>query len=371
VTGIVRAQSELDRLLDAVGALNVDETHHVVLRTIGRVEEDAATVETLRAFEQSLPDPRLSLVVRGGEEGLRVFAYRADAAPPGPPFGAFLWVPVHSGLVAWWLLTSWRVRQLTDASIELLRSGQVIAAAACARSLLETAAAARYDTRRLMDYWSECRRFAPTLGRPVPTTAYRALHDYLLEMMFGGKFKGDLPDDWAALFEAPFSRVNVQTCLDHLARDLPDTRHWYDSLCNAVHPSVASTVVFMDRVEDPAWGETRVWFNAAGLGRSISGAGEGSTVRAIISSSAAALEVATEALDAGLRQIDDICLTTRIGDYRTASHWRCVQRPSRNDSCPCRSGRKAKHCSHEWGTDDIEASEAAERDGRQGARAKS
>jgi hypothetical protein len=49
-----------------------------------------------------------------------------------------LYVEVHSRLVSWWLTNAWRSDQLARAAWALGDSGQIIPAAACARSLLET-----------------------------------------------------------------------------------------------------------------------------------------------------------------------------------------------------------------------------------------
>jgi len=68
-----------------------------------------------------------------------------------------LFIEVHSRLVTWWLVNSWRSKQLAEATWELSNSMQVIPGAACARSLLETAASVWVDTTRLREVWSKRR----------------------------------------------------------------------------------------------------------------------------------------------------------------------------------------------------------------------
>lgn len=52
-----------------------------------------------------------------------------------------LFLEAHSFLVAWWLVNAWRSRQLARAARSLFDAGETIAAAACVRPLVETAAA--------------------------------------------------------------------------------------------------------------------------------------------------------------------------------------------------------------------------------------
>jgi uncharacterized protein YecA (UPF0149 family) len=61
------------------------------------------------------------------------------------------------------------------------------------------------------------------------------------------------------------------------------------------------------------------------------------------------LAVLRTSLDAALRAIDDIALTTGAPLLSRESYWRRVIHANRNDPCPCRSGQKAKRCRHTWG----------------------
>lgn len=70
---------------------------------------------------------------------------------------------------------------------------------------------------------------------------------------------------------------------------------------------------------------------------------------AITRSAAMSLEVLTGAMDAALRFIDDIELTTHAAEAADFDHWRSSLSAARNDPCPCRSGAKSKRCVHEWG----------------------
>jgi hypothetical protein len=65
-----------------------------------------------------------------------------------------LYVEIHSRLVSWWLINAWRSKQLADATWQLSNSMQLVPAAACARSLVETAAFFWLDLKRMRELWS-------------------------------------------------------------------------------------------------------------------------------------------------------------------------------------------------------------------------
>jgi hypothetical protein len=186
----------------------------------------------------------------------------------------------------------------------------------------------------------------------VPSSIHAELHEYMMEMIAGGKFKGTMPEDIALLATSPVSRTNIQTSIDHLGRDRSEVNHMYEVLCNSVHPSVASTLSFITGFDVPRPGLGRIFIGAAGAERSTVTDQVVSSRSETISAISVGLEVVSEALDRSLRSLDDLCLTSRIGQYRIATHWRCIVAPGRNEPCPCRSGRKSKDCRHAWGDRD-------------------
>lgn len=54
-------------------------------------------------------------------------------------------------------------------------------------------------------------------------------------------------------------------------------------------------------------------------------------------------------MDAALRVVDDVGLTTGAAELADFDYWRAIKPAARNEPCPCRSGQKAKNCGHEWG----------------------
>jgi hypothetical protein len=62
-----------------------------------------------------------------------------------------LYIEIHSRSVSWWLVNAWRSKQLADATWHLFNSMQLIPAAACARSLVETTASFWLDLKRMRE----------------------------------------------------------------------------------------------------------------------------------------------------------------------------------------------------------------------------
>ena len=61
-----------------------------------------------------------------------------------------------------------------------------------------------------------------------------------------------------------------------------------------------------------------------------------------------AVDALEKALNAALKVIDDIGLTTKAPKMASFDYWRNLIAKRGSAPCPCRSGRKAKHCPHRW-----------------------
>jgi hypothetical protein len=255
---------------------------------------------------------------------------------------------------------------------------QFIPAAACARSLIETAASVWADTRKLCDIWSEVKTDYATHG---PNIAYRDnLMTEINKMLWGSKFDDRVPD--LQKIYGKLQRTNVLTQIGKLARATEYPLHRdYQWLCNAVHPSVGGLLAFAAPMmghetgthafqwvcEAPTWFKTiklsrdkrhMLWDTASlqktkGVKDFVSAA-SGSEFRettiqeALVRVAILAVEVLEKSLDDSLKLIDDIALTTKAPSMASFGYWRNLSPARGNVSCPCRSGRKAKHCLHRW-----------------------
>jgi hypothetical protein len=289
-----------------------------------------------------------------------------------------LFVEVHSRLVVWWLVNAWRSKQLADATWQLADAVQFIPAAACARSLIETATSVWTDTRKLHEVWSGVKADYAAHG---PNIAHRDnLMAEVNKMLWGSKFDDKIPD--LQKVYGKLQRTNVLTQIAKLARitDYPLHRD-YQWLCNTVHPSIGGMKAFaapmmghetkthafqwvceaptsfrtikLSRDKHHMLADTASLLKDKDVKDSVSAA-SGSEFRettiqdALARAAILAVEVLEKSLDDSLKLIDDIALTTKAPSMASFGYWRNLSRARGNVSCPCRSGRKAKHCLHRW-----------------------
>jgi hypothetical protein len=150
------------------------------------------------------------------------------------------------------------------------------------------------------------------------------------------------------------ARRNVLTQIAQYAKRVVDVdvAADYEWLCNTVHPSFGTTFVYSTLPLAHVTGThiDRVW--SATPTRVVhqgTSSGPGEVESTIARSAITSLANAVTTSKAALRLIDDIALTTRAPTMYTRPLFRGLLRVNRNETCPCGSGLKAKHCIHEWG----------------------
>jgi hypothetical protein len=341
------AQAELFAMLDALGA--TEDAYTVTVRLRGQ------PIQSEQQFSRWLlgrvGTENWDIVTTSPINGQR-YAYAMPVAERRQKPLAFLFVEIHTVLLAWWLTTVWRARQLTAAGLGLAHGDQAIAAAACVRPLVETAAAFWVDARKVADAWAEIKKTGDPASSPEALARRQRMVSLLTELTWGAKF-----DERAPRLKETFGRVsrsNVLGQVEKLGKAVGDElQEDYQWLCSTVHPSLGNTFAFSapSLVHDTHT-HMQTWF--CGVPIHIAGpSGESSAERTVQVATARgavmALTTLRVTLDAALRVIDDVGLTTRAPEVSAQGYWRNLERGERNDSCPCRSGRKAKRCIHEWG----------------------
>lgn len=344
-----RGESELCAFLDEVGASAV--AHTVTIRLIpipitspeefinalaAKVKDDGAW-----SFATTSPD---------GSGQQRAYAMPVATVEQDGAF-AFPFVEIHTLLVAWWLTAAWRARQLSNVASALAASSEVIAAAACVRSLVETAAASWVDGRKIVAAWGDIKRAGEPSSDPEALHRRLVMMKVLNELMWGAKF-----DDRAPELKRLWGRVersNVLGQVEKLAKAVSgDLESDYQWLCNTVHPSIGNTFAFS---APPFMHETGThmitWF--AGHPIHIERGGEVIAETTVETATARAADVATRTLrltlDSALRTIDDLGLTTGAPAIAREPYWRNLTARRKDEPCPCRSGRNARDCRHKWG----------------------
>jgi SEC-C motif len=224
----------------------------------------------------------------------------------------------------------------------------VVPAAACARSLIETAAAFWVDARKFGELWQSIK--VRTAEYEPDVAHWHELRMQIWRMMWGGRFDDKVPDwkKWSELLP----RTNVLGLIEKLQRATSDLlQRDYQWLCNVVHPSVGNMFTFAAPMASHV-SKTVALQYVAPFGIHFERNGrrhyENTVEEALARSAVLAVAVLHETLDAALRIVDDVALTTGAPAMASFSYWRMISQRSRNAPCPCRSGKKAKNCLHGW-----------------------
>lgn len=266
----------------------------------------------------------------------------------------FPYVATHSAMIAWWLVTAWRVRQLADVCTRSARSGELLVAAACARSLIETAASFTADACKVEKAWHQIKHAAD-----LPVAKHYQVLGPIQDALLGAKF-----DDTTPIFKAafPVERTNAYTHVQKLSKQWGnELAEAYALLCNTVHPSAGNLLAFRaEPLIDPvgaAYRTTLISSEASRLQKDATRRGVGpemivpASIDLIIQ---IALTILTYDLDAVLMLADDVSLTSGAPTLSRIEYWRMTTPPSTpEEQCPCRSGRTWRECGelvHQWGT---------------------
>jgi hypothetical protein len=246
-----------------------------------------------------------------------------------------LFIEVHSRLISWWLINAWRSQQLANATWHLADSRQLIPAAACARSLLETAASFWLEAKNVREVWNQTK--LACASKPPDVNNWLRFRSLLNEITWGAKFDTRSPDLKQTC--GRINRQNVLTQIEKLTR-ATDSRiqNDYQWLCNAVHPSIGSVLVFTAPMllheSDANFFQT-----VCGVGAHIQRpSGEVSRVstiqEALARSAILAVNVLERTLDDALKVVDDIGLTTKAPRMASFNYWRNLGKAHGRASCP-------------------------------------
>lgn len=346
--GWVRAHERFHEFLVRVGASDVHLTRTIALQAF------PVTGEGLPSRIKQWGSTGTWIYLSHGDSDTGDGMALAQPVTAGAPQSAvyvFPLIEIHSRLVAWWLTSAWRARELADAAQAAARSGSPLTAAALVRPLLETAAATWDDGRLLHSQWDTVKQSGDPTDHEAALRNWLEYAGALNDVQFGGKFTDEAvaQNALAGLLE----RKNVMTSLKRLARALGsgDVQTDYQWLCNTVHPSLGNTFVFGFNPDMHASGThaIREFVDRAPAFPDHHTRSESVVQDATRRAGEIALSALEATLDASLRFIDDLGLTTGAPRLAIFDYWRALAPADRNDACPCRSGKKAKRCRHEWG----------------------
>ena len=270
-----------------------------------------------------------------------------DAVDKGHPALIF----PHSQIVAWWLMMNWRTNELASAFLDLVETNYS-AAATVARSLVETAATLVEEAQKIEKLWNRFRQASAAKGS-LDGETWLELQGALVYLSASSKWS-----DRSLPIKEMFDRVerrNVLTSIGLLDRRLGGkdsqwVQEGYEILCNFSHPGQLNFVAFEGRsYVTPKLSRVRV-FTSSKLGVFFEDLHEDQSdphASTIITLVNRCLSTAIEALDEALKVIDDISLSVQLRSISPFDTWRLTSVGKRNESCPCRSGRKSKDCNHD------------------------
>lgn len=235
------SESAFEDLLASVGVDEDTQTTELLLRQVP-IASDQEFAANLAAQTAASGEHWLYFTLTDGASraGLALPVAKA-IGPRSAPLG--LYVEIHSRMAAWWLTYAWRSTQLVRAASTLASAEHIIPAACCARALFETAAAFWIDARKVAEIWQDAKAAGvPSLEKETVAIRQRFI-GYLNEVQFGAKFTDKAPAAAEVFGRQP--RGNVLTAIDKLARNHPaDVHNDYQWLCNTVHPSIGTALVF-------------------------------------------------------------------------------------------------------------------------------
>jgi hypothetical protein len=346
------AEHELSAFLERIGVTPEVSTAAVWLHPVPTAGEHAFGETLARAAGA---DENWAMLVTTPDASGQQFGFAMPVASSHRDARFFFrFVEIHGRVVVWWLLYAWRSRELMSAVAAHADDLHPIAAAACARSLVETAAALWVDARKLESAWREAKAAGSHAMTDRSLARSKPLLAWLNEVQFGGKFDDKAAPETKAAFGS-ISRTNVLGPVEKLAKVTDgDLQTDYQLLCNVVHPSLGTTLAYgAPPMKHSTGTHSILWFS--GLPLEVVELGDGRreaerTVQtAIAMTSTVALTVVRVVLDQALKVVDDIGLTTGAPQVAAFPYWRALRPAPRNEDCPCRSGMKAKRCRHAWG----------------------
>lgn len=251
-----------------------------------------------------------------------------------------------AGVHVYRLTTLWRAHEYADAFSDAFALGRILTAAACARSLLEGAAAFADSARKIIESWNEFK----SSGRPTDIKRVGAFYDEFRNHLHVAQNASRID----GLQQHAPKATNVMTLIDKIAKiggdHIKGTYHW---LSDAVHGSFGSTIVYHVALETFGGGAVLVDHYACDP-QTADAIKRGPSLADIIPDEALkAVNFAGELITADLQRmrwlIHDIGLTTEVVFRSTSLYPYHVSAPERNAPCPCGSGKKFKKCVHRWG----------------------
>jgi hypothetical protein len=335
----IRRLADLQRRIAPLNSLTVDVgTTEVVLAPMDRPRA--------RRWERLAADRGEDWVFAKSEDASFVLAVDEPSEQGmADPAAAVMYPEIHTRLVTWWLIHTWRALDLIQDTLENLRTWRITSGAVTARAVIEEAGCLTYEAVQLVDAWQVGK--ATRAGETSrPSKVREVLGPILGQAAFGSRITG-----WPAKARA----TSVLTYVKRLAKLTADDRYetWYDWLSDAAHPAFGARIALSTppMVHDSGAVMVRVYaraplglYDAEGVTTGLENDIAFHAADALIACGA----VINEVLDQALLLVDDFGLTTGAATLTRRQYWRNFAPTRGNRPCPCGRG-KWSVCRHWWG----------------------
>jgi hypothetical protein len=255
----------------------------------------------------------------------------------------YLW-DIHSMMCGHYLHILWRTDQLSRSAAGAFSAWDLVSASALTRGLIESAAVFTIEHTELLSVWARARKSGFASWKDVAD--FHSEAGRILTQMVMGTRQPELLE--IGRLGDVLTRKNVLTFLKKAAKthDYSQLVQIYDTLSDAVHPSMGANAVFwtkQDGLQDPA---QLHWHLARRAAR------WSPAPQAIAKGLVWSLQRLLNDLAHFREASNDSCLSAKISHLEGLNYFGFIPNPNPYAQCPCGSGKKAKFCQHALAIED-------------------
>jgi SEC-C motif len=340
----------LQHLVESVPSTSTVVTHIPVALRAKTAEQ--ANEELADRLERTDPGARWVFATFRREDGARIgkasqFISTPYAIGSDEWLTEFLFSDLHVRLSGWWLMQLWQAADLTFGAQEALNRWSLLSAAGCSRYLLEWAPVFIGEARDMMAEWDTFKRAGVRSLQSVEEFSL-TFGQRLARLQFASqtsRSKDKSPEPSSGNINAHIEKLsNVDR--EH------DVIGIYEQLRDATQADFGPNATYVNSSRKHSSGTLMVQEIAHNPLPYLAESG-------FVTIPPLALAVVDAVIIAGKVLLDrlahirwliyDVGMTSEVAFHMRLGYYGQMEKPARNDRCPCGSGKKFKACSHRWG----------------------